>query len=99
MSAALLVLAVAATVRLTRLVTSDYLTEHPRRWLQAHLPEPLAYLLGCPWCASIYVGGLVAAVTVVWPTNRLVVGLWLALAGSLAAGLVALVDHPEDFGE
>lgn len=95
----LIVLALGATARLTRLVTDDFLTERPRRWLQRHLPEHLAYMLGCPWCASFWIGLPVAAVTVAWPSNRAVLVAWLALSGSLVAGLAATAEGPEDFGE
>lgn len=91
-------LAVLATFRLTRLVTQDYLTEGPRKWLQARLPEKPAYLIGCPWCASFWVGGLVAWLTVEWPQNRVLWVVWLALAASGVTGLLATHDPPEDFG-
>lgn len=95
----LLLLAALATFRLTVLVNQDYLTETPRRWLQARLPEKLAYMIGCPWCASFWLGMPVAVAVVLWPTNRvLIIGL-LALALSAAAGLLAKAHPPEDYGE
>jgi ABC-type uncharacterized transport system permease subunit len=95
----LILLALGATARLTRLVTADFLTERPRRWVQARVPESVAYLVGCSWCASFWIGLLVGWVTVVWPANRIVIGSWLALSGSLVAGLVSLIDPREDFGD
>lgn len=97
-SPVLVALALLATFRATRLVTGDYLTDPPRRWLQRRLPEKLAYLIGCPWCASFWIGGGIAWVTYRWPHSRLVGTLWLALAGSATAGLAASFDPAEDYG-
>lgn len=99
MNGVLVLLAIGATMRITRLVTHDYLTERPRRWLQRRLPEKLAYLIGCPWCASFWIGGGVAVVTVLWPSNRVLIAAWLALTASMVSGLGANLDVPEDFGE
>ena len=81
-------LAIVATARLTRLIVADTITAAPRVWLQTRLPGPLAYLIGCAWCASMYVGAAVAATVMVWPTNRLLIGALLALTASHAAGLL-----------
>lgn len=92
-------LVIAATHRLTRLVTQDYLTEDIRHWLQARLPEKGAYLIGCPWCSSMWLGGAVATANVLAPRSRLVQTVTLALAASTVAGLVAThLDPPEDTG-
>jgi hypothetical protein len=93
----LVVLVVLATMRVTRLVTTDYLTEPPRRWVQRHAPEKLAYLVGCPWCASVWTGAALALLAVRWPTWW-VVALLLGLASSQVTGLLARLDPPEDFG-
>lgn len=82
-------LAIVSIARLTRLVTADTITAAPREWLQDRLPPKLGYLLGCPWCASMYVGAAVAAAVVTWPTNRLLLAALLALTGSHAAGFLA----------
>lgn len=100
MTAVSLVVAVLATYRLTRLVVQDYLTEGPRRWVQAHTGEKIAYLAGCPWCASVWVGAAVSAAVTFWPTNRVVLAGLLALAASGATGLIAAhLDPPEDYGD
>lgn len=95
----LLLLAMLATFRVTVLVNQDYLTETPRRWLQARLPEKLAYMIGCPWCASFWIAIPVAYAVMTWPTNRLVVAILLALSLSATAGLLAKLHPPEDYGE
>lgn len=99
MPVSMMVLAVGATMRLTRLVTKDYLTEQPRRWVQRNSPEKVAYLVGCPWCSSFWIGGVVAVATARWPRSRLVTAAWLALTASHAAGMMANLDADEVFGE
>lgn len=87
--------AALAVARLTRLVTSDYVTERPRRWVQLHAPDALVYFTSCPWCVSIWFGGLVAPIVVLWNTNRVVEVVLLALAFSQVAGLLSRLDEPE----
>lgn len=54
-----------ATRRGTRLVMEDKITEPIRNLIFKHSPNhPLAYLITCPWCTSIWV----AAVLVILPT-------------------------------
>lgn len=97
MTAITLVLAALATARLTRLVTSDRLTQAPRHWVVRRLPEGslLAYLVVCDWCVSVYVGGAVAvagAVAGAWPWT------WAApaaLAFSYVAGWLAAREGME----
>lgn len=98
MSGVLVALSLLVTYRLSRLVTGDYITERPRHWLQKHLPEKLAYLIGCPWCASPYIGAGVGWVATEWPTSRVVWVIWLALAGSAVAGQLASLEAVEDLG-
>lgn len=95
----LLIVAFLATFRLTVLVNQDYITDTQRKWLQARLPEKLAYMIGCPWCASFWLAIPVSIMVVCWPTNRVVwIGL-LALALSAGAGLLSKAHPPEDYGE
>ena len=86
-----LLVAALATARLTRLMTSDRITQAPRHWIIRRLdPEGLAaYLMLCDWCASMYTGAAVAAA-------GSVAGLWswwwalpLTLAFSYTAGWLA----------
>ncbi len=93
------VLTVVAVARLTRLVAVDYLTEPVRRWAQARVPERVAYLLGCSWCASIWVGFPVAWVVVAHQDQMAVMVVLLALAGSQVAGQLAGWEPSEDVGE
>ena len=59
----LLLLGALATARLTRLVTTDRITQAPRSWLLSKLKDDglAAYLVVCDWCASVYVGTALAA--------------------------------------
>lgn len=84
---------VAATVRLTRLVTEDELTRELREsalvgidaLAHSHplLASKLEYLLDCPWCVSIYAGAALFALRRLNPTFASIV------SGALAASLVA----------
>lgn len=55
------VLAVVAVVRIVRFVNLDVLFEPARTWVEGRFgaDSHLAYLLSCPWCASIWVAGAV----------------------------------------
>lgn len=88
-------LAVIATARLTRLVTTDRITQAPRRWLLGRLrgKELLSYLIVCDWCASVYLGAGVGAAWWVWGEQEWFTAACLALAGSYAAGWLASWDR------
>lgn len=91
MNLILFAVAALAVARLTRLVTTDRITEAPRNWALARLPDGhlLAYLVVCNWCVSVYTGAAVAAAGA-WA------GAWswgwappVALAFSYVAGWLA----------
>lgn len=99
MTAVWFVIAGLATFRLTRLVVGDYLTARPRRWVQTHAGPSVAYLAGCPWCASVYIGAGVAYAVTWWPDNRVVQAALYAAALSAVTGLIATwADPGEDHG-
>jgi hypothetical protein len=86
-----LVIAALVTARVTRLITTDRITQAPRTWLLSRLNSEglAAYLVVCDWCTSVYVGLGVGVV-------GLAVGLWswpwivpLGLAFSYVAGMLA----------
>lgn len=98
MSVLTMVLVLGATARLTRLVTTDRILEAPRDWVLDRV-NPLGlltYMLGCPWCISIYVGsGAATAGYLVGDT------LWfsipaLALTASYVTGVAATLTDKED---
>ena len=88
-------LAIVATARVTRLITTDRITQAPRRWLIRRLPEHglAAYLIVCDWCASVYVGAGVGAAWWAWGDTEVFTAACLALAGSYAAGWLASWDR------
>ena len=58
-----LILAIGATMRLTRLITADTITAPLRAWSIARTKDPdhpLPTLLRCPWCMGVWTGGIVA---------------------------------------
>lgn len=81
--------AALATARITRLVTTDRITQAPRRWLLKRLDQEglMAYLVVCDWCASVYAGGIVVVVVLLGGQP----GFWVlaALAFSYVAGWLA----------
>lgn len=81
--------AALATARITRLVTTDRITQAPRRLLLRRLdPEGLpAYLVVCDWCVSVYAGAAVAGTVILGGR----IGFWVlaALAFSYVAGWLA----------
>lgn len=80
----LIVLALAAC-RGTQLILHDRILE-PFRKLMKRLGEYPAYLVGCPWCVSVWVGlGLVAGLA--WDFTEPFV-MWIAVA--LALSLLAV---------
>ena len=98
----LVVLAIGATMRLTRLVNEDAITEPIRSWFFRRDGDELepdeigrwAYFITCPWCVSIWVGALVAYTAIWWGDNRVVVTGLLALTCSVATGIIAgLLDR------
>lgn len=86
-----LLLDALATYRLTRLVISDTIIDEPRARLLIHLETTghpkLAYLAGCPWCLSIYVG---AAVVI---ARRRAPRAWDPIARALSYSAVAGIVH------
>lgn len=87
----LLLLAVLATARLTRLVTDDAILDRPRDAIYRRSPDgALAYFVSCPWCVSMWLGAGVAA-AVYWRGDEPWVQVPLiALAASHITGLLAL---------
>lgn len=92
---------VAATYRLTRLVISDEIAREPREWALARidairkkhpkLAYKLEYLLGCPWCVSVWAGA------VVFGLRRIDPDLADWINGLLAASLVSGIAHENEY--
>lgn len=84
MSALLVALLIGATCRLTRLATTDAIFETPRSALERRMPEKLAYLIRCDWCASVWIGFIVFLLGWYAPATAVLIA-----AGALSASLVA----------
>jgi hypothetical protein len=92
------VLAVLATARLTRLVTTDVLFETPRTAVLQKLINPgrarvlrdkLAYLVVCDWCASMYVAPAVFGAWWAWGETMWFIWATGALTASYVTGALA----------
>lgn len=84
-----LVIYFMAVARFTGLVTVDVLTEPIRDWIVVRLDdapgslgERIAYLITCPWCASIWISAFAAPMIYNWGSSPwlLVPALGLALS-------------------
>jgi hypothetical protein len=80
------VLAIGAVWRTTLLVVADEITAPLRERLIGEAVEGrMAYLLSCPWCASIWLGPLVIGTGLAWGDGW----FWQLGAGTLTASAVA----------
>jgi hypothetical protein len=96
MTIVLILLASAATYRITRLITADYLLSPLREHLEYLCEERgwhrASYLLNCDWCMSIWVAPLPACVVMFWPNNRALIFALLVLTFSAATGLASTLE-------
>lgn len=95
MAVAVFLLALGAVLRVTRFVNDDELFQPVRDWVDRRYgPESkLAYLLTCPWCASIYVAAPAAVVSAGWIAPAIGAPWWFAaltlwLTYSFLSGLI-----------
>lgn len=90
-----LVVFVLAVTRLTGVLVADEITRPAREALLRRLDEDrashraLTYLTSCFWCASIYVGAILAPLFWLWGDRWPVAIPGLALAGSQCAGMLS----------
>lgn len=80
-----LITAVLAVARLTRLFVEDRITNKVRlglirRYGEQSLP---AYFIHCPWCMSIWFAVVVMPVAVLWPNRWVLAGLAIPAASYL----------------
>lgn len=87
----LCVLAVLTVARIVRLIADDTITEPFREAVVRRFgpDSKITTLVTCPWCLSVYVGAVVAPVTVWWGDNRAVISGWLLAAASHLTGIGA----------
>ena len=82
-----------AVARFTGLVTLDTITEPIRDAIVVRLDDTpgsagswLAYLITCPWCASVWIGGFAAPMVYNWGDSPWLFVPALALVFSFVAG-------------
>lgn len=93
-----LVIDILATQRVTRLVVDDELTSPVREYIwKNHPPDEtrLGYFVTCPFCVSIWAGGLVALMSTTPSTSMFsgtvrVLKYTLALSGAVSLAREAL---------
>lgn len=98
-----IVVMLLVVARVTRLIVADEITRRPREAVVRQLPKgsPLAYLLFCRWCLSVWIATPVAAGW--WHLSEVSrwSGLWwvdvptVALALSYATGLLVRAEPEE----
>jgi hypothetical protein len=93
MTALLFIIAGLATYRVTRLITADKITEALRQRVTS---KWLGYLVQCDWCLSIWLAPAPALAVILWPDNRAVLVVLVALALSAVTGLLAMVEQRLD---
>ncbi len=102
MDALTAILTIGLIARLTRLIVADKLTYPIRARLVVWLgpDHPIAVLVCCGWCMSVWIAAAVAAAGYFWADTR--VWWWVALAGaaSYLYGLAATwLDRPYTGGD
>ncbi len=85
-------LLIAATARLTRLLTTDALCEPARAWIERRVSSRISYLIRCDWCLSVWLG--FATFTFGWyaPPTFVLISTG-ALTASLVTGWLATLDE------
>jgi Protein of unknown function (DUF1360). len=85
-----LIVAVLATARVTRLLVEDRITSSYRAWVVRKRGENslASYFVHCPWCMSIWISAAIMPIAVAWP-NRWVLGVLSVPAASYLTGFIA----------
>lgn len=99
MTIAIFLLALGATARITRLITSDYIARHARAWVIRRLgpDHDLAYLVTCPWCLSVWLAGGVMALAWFYGSHAGFIIPAAALTASYLIGIAAsILDTAEE---
>lgn len=71
-----------ASYRIWRLIAEDSITEAPREWVLARMPEKIDEMVRCSWCLGTWL-----AFGVTWAVD-VAVGLRLPVLVGLAAAVV-----------
>lgn len=87
------VLLTLSAYRLTRLITTDAITEDFRDWVGKHFGEKSKWftLVGCPWCVGVYISSAVFLVErYLWQPPMWMLGMVAAYA---IIGLLGTYDE------
>lgn len=102
MSATILILYALAVIGLTRIITVDEIMRPSRERVIAKLnPDSrigprLAYLIGCPRCASVWVAAAAAPFLHFLPTHPLpYITAWILAVYTVACTLSAYIDREQ----
>lgn len=92
MPAYVYLLALGATLRITRFLTADLLAEGLRGWAARTFgpDSKLAYLVSCAWCASIWVAAAVTSAAYQWGCRPWFIVVAAALSISWLTGIAAV---------
>lgn len=87
MTALSVLLTIGLILRLTRLVVADEILHKFRVWIVLKLGpnNPIAVLVTCSWCMSVWIGAAVGAAWWAWGDHR----WWLAVGTAASASLLA----------
>jgi fatty acid desaturase len=90
----LLVITVLAAARVTRLINEDKILDAPRNAIWRRLPENsmIAYWIGCPWCAGLWVCAGAVALLYLYGHSIWYQAPALALAASHIVGLLKKLE-------
>lgn len=88
MSTLTAVLTAGLILRLTRLVVADQISHRARVWIVLKLgpTHPVAVLVTCTWCMSVWIAAAVCAAAYWWDDTRWWTLAALAATASLLAG-------------
>lgn len=89
MTAVTILLLIGATIRITRLLTTDFVLESIRRRIDRRASSSIRYLIRCDWCMSMYVGAAVFIAGWYGPDTAVLIAS-AALSASLLAGWASL---------
>ena len=93
-------LAAFATYRITRFITADALFEPARERLEGICEDRgwhrAAYLLNCDWCLSVWVAFVAAILVTLWPDNRVLIVVLLAMTFSAVTGLASTWERSKE---
>lgn len=92
MTVSVFLLALGLTLRVTRFLNSDVLAQPFRDWVDRRFGDAskIAYLIACPWCASIYVAAAVMTIAYLYGETPAFIITAAAATASYVTGLVSI---------